>query len=363
MNLEQLDTPVLLVDQDALKRNLERMLKIISRTGVTYRPHAKAHKSPDIARMQLEYGAIGICCAKLGEAEVFAEEGIDDILITSPVIGASKISRLIELSSKACVTVVVDNEENVRDLARFSEAGGIHLKIIIEINVGQNRCGVEPGQAALSLAQFVQNTNNLTLIGLQGYNGSIQMLKSFKRRNIETQKSMLSLTEAADCIRNSDQNFSVLTGGGTGTSIIDAKAGFLNEIQPGGYVFMDSCYKNVSWENGKKIPFEQSLTVMSSVISSPSSKRVILDMGLKSISSDQGPPMIVDLPHAKFKFAGEEHAELFWEEENCPLKIGDKIRFVPSHCDTTVNLYDNFIVHSGNSVTNIWPIAARGKSQ
>ncbi|MBB43813.1 MAG: alanine racemase [Rhodospirillaceae bacterium] len=363
MNLEELDTPVLLIEQDALKRNLERMQEIILRAGITYRPHAKAHKSPDIARMQLDYGASGICCAKLSEAEVFAEEGIQNILITSPVIGASKIARLIELSSKATVMVVVDNEENLHDLSIFSAAAGINLKIIIEINIGQNRCGVEPEQPALSLANVVKKTKNLTLVGLQGYNGSIQMLKNFKKRSMEVQKAMLPLIKSANLVRNSGQDFSILTGGGTGTSTIDADAGILTEIQPGGYIFMDSCYQNVGWGNNNKIPFEQSLTVMSTVISSPSSNRLILDMGLKSISSDQGPPIVLDLPDAKFKFAGEEHSELFWETENSSLKIGDKVRFVPTHCDTTVNLYDNFFVYSGNSVNDIWPISARGKSQ
>ena len=363
MNLEELDTPVLLVNQDSLIRNLERMREIVSKAGITYRPHAKAHKSPDIARMQLNHGASGICCAKLSEAEIFAEEGIQNILITSPVVGPSKIARLIELSSRTTVSVVADDEGNLNDLSLLSAAAGIHLNIFIEINVGQNRCGIEPGQPALSLAEFVKKAKNLTLVGLQGYNGSIQMLKNFKKRDMEVRKAMRSLVDSADLIRNSGQGISVLTGGGTGTSTIDAEAGVLTEIQPGGYIFMDACYQNVGWKNNKKIPFEQSLTVMSTVISSPSSKRLILDMGLKSISSDQGPPIILDLPGATFKFAGEEHGEIFWDTENCSLKIGDKVNFVPTHCDTTVNLYDNFIAYSGNSVTDIWPISARGKSQ
>ncbi len=363
MKLEELDTPVLLVDRDALERNLKRMQEITAAAGVSYRPHAKAHKSPDIAKLQFAHGATGICCAKLGEAEVLCEEGIQNILITTPVIGLSKLARLAQLASRTAVAVVADDAQNLREMGMIGQTTGVALDVVIEVNVGQNRCGVEPGEPALALARIIEESPWLALAGLQGYQGAIQMTEDFAERKAAAEKALSLLLETATLIRANGIEVPVLTGGGSGTSAIDAAAHGLTELQPGGYIFMDARYRQVDWEDGDKIPFESSLTVLASVISRPAPNRAILDMGLKSISSDQGPPVPLDLPGAQFKFAGEEHGELFWEEGDCPLENGDKVRFVPTHCDTTVNLYDQFIAYAGEDVTDVWPIPARGRSQ
>ena len=363
MKIDELDTPVLLVDGDAFDRNMKRMQKIAGDAGIAYRPHAKAHKSPEIAEMQLAHGAVGICCAKLGEAEIMVAAGIKDILITTPVVGLSKLMRLMQIAGQAQVAVVVDDEANIAEMAMCAHSSGVRCGVIIEIDVGQHRCGVQPGEPALALAQAIRNQEWLEFRGVQGYQGLIQMTASFDARKAAADAALKLLTDSAKLIRDAGMQVPVLTGGGSGTSIIDAASGGLTELQPGGYLFMDSRYLAVDWDDGSKVPFEQSLSLLTSVISRPAPDRAILDMGLKAVSSDGGPPVPVDLPGASFRFGGEEHGELVWEHGTCPLSLGQKVKFWPSHCDTTVNLYERFIVTSGDDVTGVWDIAARGRVQ
>jgi len=363
MKLSQLDTPVLLIDEGPFLRNMQRMQDIAVSAGIAYRPHAKAHKSAEIAKMQLDAGACGVCCAKLGEAEVLVSHEIKDILITTPVIGISKLTRMMQIANKARISVVVDNLDNVSEMAAVAQTCGVKPDIVIEVDVGQGRCGVAPGEATLDLVREVVATEWLNFKGLQGYQGSIQMLVPFTERDAAARKAVFMLTETADMIRKSGIRVDYLTGGGSGTTVTDATVKGLTELQPGGYLFMDSRYREVEWDDGNSIPFEQSLTLLTSVISLPEPNRCILDMGLKAISSDGGPPMPQNLPEARFKFAGEEHSELSFGNRNCPLKLGDKVSFIPTHCDTTVNLYDRFIAFRGDEVVDVWNIAARGRVQ
>lgn len=363
MKTSELDTPVLLVDSDVVDRNMNCMAKLASDAGIAWRPHAKAHKSPAVAEMQIEAGACGICCAKLGEAEVMVAGGAKDILNTTPVIGTSKLMRLMHIANKATVSLVVDDASNIEELALCAATAGVRPDVVVEVDVGQGRCGVQPGEAAVNLAKIVMQSDWLNFKGLQGYQGSIQMTSSFAERKQAADVSLAKLTGTADLIRSADIPVDYLTGGGTGTSVIDAAAGGLTELQPGGYLFMDARYREIEWMDGNQIPFEQSLTVLASVISKPAANRCILDMGLKAVSSDGGPPVPLAVPGASFKFAGEEHSELIWENGPCGLALGEKVSFVPTHCDTTVNLYDRFIVISGDEVTGVWDIAARGRMQ
>lgn len=363
MKIDQLDTPVLLIDEDAFLRNMKRMQELAENAGIAYRPHAKAHKSAEIAKMQLDAGAVGVCCAKLGEAEVLVSHGIKDILITTPVIGISKLTRMMQIVNKAKISVVADNPDNIAEMAAVAQTCGVRPDVVIEVDVGQGRCGVQPGEAALDLAYEVMNADWLNFKGLQGYQGAIQMTTSFAERDAAARKAVGLLTDTAELIRKAGLPLDYLTGGGSGTSVIDAAAAGLTELQPGGYLFMDSRYGEIEWDDGNTIPFEQSLTLLASVISLPEPRRCILDMGLKAVSSDGGPPVPVNQPGASFKFAGEEHGELVFENGNCPLALGDKVSFVPTHCDTTVNLFDRFIAYSGEDVVDVWNIAARGRVQ
>ena len=313
--------------------------------------------------MQIAAGACGICCAKLGEAEVLAAEGSKDILITTPVIGPSKLLRLLQVANQATVSVVADDLSNIQEMAKFAQTMGIRPNVVIEVDVGQGRCGVQPGEAAVALAKEIMVADWLSFKGLQGYQGLIQMTASFAERKQAADDALAKLTATADLIRAAGIPCDYLTGGGTGTSVIDAAAGGLTELQPGGYLFMDARYREIEWDDGNQTPFEQSLTVLASVVSKPAANRCILDMGLKAVSSDGGPPVPLNMPGATFKFGGEEHGELTWAGGECPLALGDKVSFVPTHCDTTVNLHDRFIVTSGDEVTGVWDIAARGRLQ
>jgi D-serine deaminase-like pyridoxal phosphate-dependent protein len=356
-------TPALVIDANAFDANLERGRRDFTRGGVLYRPHAKAHKSAVIARKQIEHGAVGICCAKLGEAEVLAHKGISDILITTPVIGSSKVRRLVELQSVARVAVVVDDVHNAEDIASSAEAVGLEVDLFVEVDVGQNRCGVRSPEAALQLARVIEGCAGACFRGLQGYQGRSQLITGYRERYAETAASAERLRVIVDRLAEVGIVPEIITGAGTGTSAIDIEVGCLRELQPGSYVFMDATYSDIEWDtDGSPPPFRRALHVEATVISRPSRTRAIVDAGLKALSSDSGVPKVGDSDLARFSFAGDEHGMVDYDGgEAAP--IGARLELVPSHCDTTVNLFDEFVVMRAGVVEDIWPIDARGKMQ
>jgi D-serine deaminase-like pyridoxal phosphate-dependent protein len=363
MPIADLDTPVLLIDADKLERNLKRMQDIAAEAGIAYRPHAKSHKSPILAQMQIDAGACGICCAKLGEAEVMAAAGIPDILITTPVVGRSKLQRLANAAQQSHITVVADDADNLSDLAAAAQTAGIRLDVLIEVDVGQGRCGVAPGPEAARLAKLIGDTQWLRFRGLQGYQGLIQMTAAMTEREAATRDALDLLNQTAAEVRATGIEFDVLTGGGTGTSVIDVALAGLTELQPGSYIFMDSRYAAIEWTGGAPTPFENSLTVLGTVVSRPEEGRCIVDVGYKAASSDGGPPVPLGLDGATFSFAGDEHGQLQFSGGARAPGIGEKVTLIPSHCDTTVNLYDQYIVTRGDGVEAVWEISARGRVQ
>ncbi len=362
MKIEELDTPVLLVDADAFERNVARMARLCADAGVACRPHAKAHKSPQIARIQMEAGAVGMCCAKLGEAEVMAAAGIEDLHITTPVVGASKIMRLTGAARQSRISVVADDPDNISDLAAGAQTAGLRLDVLVEVDVGQGRCGVPPGPRAAELARLIAGHPWLRFRGLQTYHGTIQMTGDLAERRAAAAQALEKAELSARLVREAGLAVEVLTGGGTGTSAIDAAAGGLTELQPGSYIFMDTNYSAIEWDGASAPPFENALTLLAGVLSKPAANRVILDSGMKAISGDGGAPRAADHAEAEFRFGGDEHGQLSFAGE-APLKVGDKAMLLPSHCDTTVNLHDRFVVTSGGEVAEVWEIAARGRSQ
>jgi len=354
-------TPVLAIDADVLERNIARMADQVRGRSVRLRPHAKSHKSPHIAVMQVVAGAVGVCCAKLGEAEVMVSGGIDDVLVTTPVVGAAKIGRLVALAARANVAVVADDLANVRALGSEATARKQNLGIVIEIDVGQNRCGVRDDAQAVALAHEVARHPNLTLVGLQGYNGRIQMEPDVAARRHAAEISLRRLQAAVAALTVADHRIAVLTGGGTGTSAVDIALAGLTELQPGSYVFMDARYRAIGWTTGEAPPFEQSLAVIATVVSAPEESRVIVDAGWKALSSDSGPPSVPTHPGWRFEFAGDEHGALV-AERPLGLRVGDQVVLQPSHCDTTVNLHDRYAVFRSGKLAEWWPIVARGRS-
>lgn len=360
--LTDLDTPVLVIDQDALERNIQRMADMMSGTGVAWRPHAKSHKTPIIAEMLVQAGAAGICCAKLGEAEVMAASGIENILITTPVVGPGKLMRLLEAAQHARITVVADHADNIMQLAGTAQTAGLVLDVLVEVDVGQGRCGVPPGEKAAELAAMIADQQWLNFKGLQGYQGAIQMTADPAARRAATEDALQKLQQTAEAVKARGLSVDVLTGGGTGTSAIDLALGGLTELQPGSFIFMDTNYAAIGWPDANAQPFENALTVLGTVISLPDDHRAIIDVGMKAASGDGGMPRVIGHDDATFTFAGDEHGQIAFDGA-CPLNLGDQVTLVPSHCDTTVNLYDQYIVHRGGEVTAVWEIPARGRVQ
>ncbi len=364
MKISELDTPVLMLDADALGRNIARMRDMTEAAGISYRPHSKTHKSSVIARMQLEAGAVGVCCAKLGEAEVMGAAGIGNILITTPVVGDSKIGRLLHLANQVPVAVVADNAANVDALGNMAQTAGRQLEVLVEADVGQGRCGVQTPDEAAALAKQIGDNAWLRFGGIQGYQGKIQMVTDAAEREAETGAGLDRLDAFVAAVEAAGVRVPLKTGGGTGTSPFDMARGTLTELQTGSYVFMDSRYGGIGWPGANSPPFEQSLHILTTVVSTPTADRAVCDAGLKSASSDHGPPAVADLDGVVFEYGGDEHGILRAADGgDVRWTVGDKLKLVPSHCDTTVNLYDQYIVVQGDEVVDVWPIEGRGKTQ
>lgn len=356
----EIATPALVIDLDIFESNLKKMGELTAHSNIAYRPHSKSHKQPIIAHKQLRAGAIGICCSKLSEAEVMVAGGIHDILITSPVVAESKVRALAALARHARLAVVVDSKKNVAALNAAAQNMGSRLGSFVEIDVGQGRCGVVSAHEAVELAIEIERARGLEFRGLQGYQGRIQLESSIEIRRTGAQTALSRLQEVAQTVRRAGIQAPTLTGGGTGTLAIDIVLGGLNELQPGSYVFMDSRYTAIEWDGGGRPPFQSSLSVLAGVISRPLRNRVVLDSGWKAISNDAGNPVLIAPEGAKFRFAGDEHAVLEHDDE-LPLAVGDTVQLIPSHCDTTINLYDHCYALRSGRVEAIWPIPGRGK--
>jgi D-serine deaminase-like pyridoxal phosphate-dependent protein len=326
------------------------------RTGCAVRPHAKAHKTPLIARKQLDAGAIGICCAKLGEAEAMVAGGVPSVLITSEVVGATKLSRLIALARHAEVLVVVDDAANAVELSRAATAAGLQLGVLVEVNVGQERCGVPPGEPAAALAATVADLPALRFAGLQGYEGNLQHVRTVEERRARCLASMALLLESRRAVEARGLSVGICTTAGTGTHEIAGEHEGVTEVQPGSYIWMDADYLQV-----RGLPYEGGLTVLTTVISRQRDGAAIVDAGQKAISQDgQGGPQV---KRAGLSYApmGDEHGKLTSATGDALPALGDVVQLVPSHCDTTVNLHDHLHVVRDARLEAIWRIAGRGK--
>jgi D-serine deaminase-like pyridoxal phosphate-dependent protein len=324
--------------------------------GVALRPHAKTHKSPRIARKQLDAGAIGITCQKLGEAEVMAEAGIEGLLIANQIVGPTKIGRLVELSRRAEVMVAVDDPRNVADLSAAFAAAGLTLPVLVEVDVGMHRCGLQPRQPVLDLAELIRRSPGLEFRGLMGYEGHAVLIDDREERRQKASAALQTLVETAGFLERSGLPVPIVSSTGTGTFDIGGDFPGVTEIQVGSYATMDGRYQRVG------VPFEPALTLLAMVISAPQPGVAIIDAGVKSISTDFGLPLVVDLPGAQVTRLSEEHGSIALQN-GTDCQPGDKLRLLPMHGCTTINLHDRFYAVRGGAVEDIWPVAARGKSQ
>jgi 3-hydroxy-D-aspartate aldolase len=359
----RLNTPSLIVDLDLLEANIAKMARLCAESGIALRPHAKTHKSVEIAKRQLKAGAIGICCAKLGEAEILAGGGIESILLTSPVVSAEGCRRLAALNRRCPeLMVVADCAANVEMLAGAAASSGRPLKAMLDLDVGQHRTGIAPGAGALALAEAIAATPGLSLAGIQGYAGHLMHVHDHGEREAATLAVMAALADTRDTLEARGLACPIVTGGGTGTFDLDPPAAVLTELQAGSYVFMDAEYEDV-WE-GERAPFETALFVQTTVISANLPGRATTDAGLKAFATDAGPPRIVrGAPEgARYVFSGDEQGRLEFSEGGA-MEVGAIVTCAVPHCDPTVNLYDHYHVIRGDTVVDIWPVDARGRSQ
>ncbi len=365
-------TPYLAIDSSALMRNIHRMREFSRRVDVNVRPHVKTHKCPKIAKLQVEAGAIGVTCAKLGEAEVMVRRGIHDILIANQVVDISKLTRIAELAKVADIKVSVDNPTNVQAISEAARYMSSSIGIIIEVDIGMGRCGIRSKEDAVSLVRLIKSLPGLRFAGLLGYEGHTVLVEPRSVRLENCTQANRKLVEVAKYLEKHGHKTGIVSGGGTGTYDMTGQYEGITEIEAGSYVFMDSCYCKLS------LPFEQSLFLVSTVVSTPEQGVCVVDCGLKTATSEFGYPEPAFLLTTKggekpalsqlseediqVKTLSEEHAILRINKPEFGISVGDKILMIPSHICTTVNLYNEYHVFNSGSFVEKWTIEARGAS-
>ena len=361
-----LNTPVLVLDLDMLEHNIAEMASFAKAHNVKLRPHSKTHKSADIARRQIAAGALGACCAKLGEAEALGEAGIEGLHVTSPVVTPQAIDRLMVLNGKMKdLMVVVDHPANVDALAAAASKAGKPLTVIVDIDPGMHRTGVANPEGVVDLVKKVVGHKSLKYAGVQFYCGRHQHIVDFKERKAEIEERTAYLKGIVDKLVAAGLKPGIVTGSGTGTHYIDAKLGVFTELQVGSYVFMDHDYNVCDLRGLDKPTFEQALQIDARVVSSNTPGMVTVDAGLKSMATEMGPPMILSgaVEGSTTRFMGDEHLAVVAPEGKAPPAHGEQVILTPPHCDPTVNLYEAYHIVKGDTLVEIWPVTARGRSR
>lgn len=359
-SLADVDTPALLLDLDAFEHNLDALDALVAGRPVRVRPHAKPHKCPEIARLQIARGAVGVCCQKVSEAEVFVRAGIANVLVTNEIVGPAKVERLARLAGEAHIGVCVDAASNVADLDRAASAADVWLDVLVEVDVGSRRCGIAPGAPAADLASVVATSNRLRFAGLQAYHGRAQHVRRFDERRAAVEAAVEKIRVTLAQLEARGLRAEVVTGAGTGACLFEAASGAYTEIQPGSYIFMDADYGlNLDAAGSIDHTFQQSLFVLATVMSHVEAGRAVVDAGLKAQSVDSGMPLVADVAGARYTRASDEHGVL---ELDGPgrVTLGQKVRLIPGHCDPTVNMHDWIVGYRGDRVECLWPVAARG---
>ena len=362
MTIDEIDTPALLINLDAFERNLDGMAAAVP-AGLRLRPHAKTHKSPMIARQQIARGAVGVCCQKVSEAEIMVEGGVDDVLVTNEVWGAAKLDRLAALATRARIGVAVDDPANIRDLASAASWFGARLDVYVEIDVGAGRCGASPGAQAVRLAEAIGGADGLRFAGLQAYQGKAQHVRGHGERRTLIAKAAEQVQRTLDGLADAGISCPAVTGAGTGTWELEAATGVWTELQAGSYCFMDADYaRNLDAEGEEGGRFEHALFVLATVMHRRSGAHAIVDAGTKAFNFDDGPPLCCELG-VDWVGKSDEHGVLAVPQGRAAA--GDRLLFIPSHCDPTVALHDWYVCVRGMAgdaarVEAVWPVAARG---
>jgi len=365
MNETDIETPCLVLDLDALERNIIRMGEEARGMGVRLRVHGKMHKSVDVAKLQLRIGgAVGVCCQKVSEAEVFARGGISDILVSNQVRGAARIDRLARLPRfGARVSCCVDDPENIPELSAAAVRHGATIGCLVELDCGAGRCGVTTAREAVDLAQAIIAAPGLEFAGIQAYQGAMQHLKHHAERKAKFETAVALVREVLDAFGADGIACATVTGGGTGSYRLEGTSGVYTELQCGSYAFMDADYARVLDERGDRLDeagFENALFILTSVMSHVKTERAICDAGLKVQSVDSGLPVVFGRDDISYTECSDEHGTL--ADPDRALKVNDKLRLVPGHCDPTCNLHDWYVGVRNGKVECLWPVSARGKA-
>ncbi|MEO8452168.1 MAG: DSD1 family PLP-dependent enzyme [Gemmatimonadota bacterium] len=361
-----LETPALCVDLDQLNRNIASLERALATTGIASRPHAKAHKCPEISRLQLAAGAIGVCAATVGEAEVFVASGIEPVLLTTPVATPSKIIRAVNLRRASNrFMMVTDTEAKARQISDAAAAADVTVDVLIDVDPGVHRTGVQPGEPALALAQLIDRLPHLVLRGVQCYDGMSQHVHGFAKRRAQVLERMAPVSETVALMARAGLDTGIFTGGGTGTYNIDHQHPGFTDVQCGTYVFMDAQYLAIGSATGSPTyeEFPASLTVVTSIISANTPGHATADAGTKALTCDEPDPLVVGAPDVRYHTRSDEFGMIRYDGPDGRYKPGDRLELIVPHADPVVNLFDRLFVTRAGRVEAIWSIAARGRSQ
>ena len=363
MDEADIQTPSLVLDLDALERNIKKMGDYAKEHGMRHRTHGKMHKSVDVQRLQEKLGgACGVCCQKVSEAEVFARGGIKDILVSNQVRDPSKIDRLARLPKLGARTICcVDDLANVADLSSAAQKHGTEIECLVEIDCGAGRCGVTTTPDVIKIAKAIDGAEGLKFSGLQAYQGAMQHLDSYDERKAKIDIAVAMVKDAVDTLKAEGLDCDIVGGGGTGSYYFESNSGVYNELQCGSYAFMDADYGRILDKDGKRIDqgeWENAFFILTSVMSHAKADKAIVDAGLKAQSVDSGLPVIHGRDDVEYIKCSDEHGVVM--DPNGALKVNDKLKLVPGHCDPTANVHDWYVGVRNGKVECLWPVSARG---
>ena len=365
MDEKDIQTPCLVLDLDALERNIKKMGDYAKSKGMRHRVHGKMHKSVDVALLQESLGgSVGVCCQKVSEAEVFARGGIKDVLVSNQVRDLAKIDRLARIPRLGARAICcVDMIDNVADLSAAAVKHGTQIECLVEIDCGAGRCGVKTTEAVIELAQAIDAAKGLKFAGIQAYQGAMQHMDSYADRKAKIELAVAQVKDAVDGLKAVGIECDIVGGGGTGSYYFESTSGVYNELQCGSYAFMDADYGRILGEDGKRIDqgeWENALFILTSVMSHAKADKAIVDAGLKAQSVDSGLPVIFGRTDVKYVKCSDEHGVV--DDPDGVLKVNDKLKLVPGHCDPTCNVHDWYVGVRNGKVEVVWPVSARGKA-
>ena len=366
LSVQDLDTPALVVDLDALEANIATMQRTVARNGIASRPHAKTHKCPAIARMQLDTGSVGICVAKVSEAQVLFDHGVQQLLMTTSNVTPFKIRRAMHLR-KRCDDFIqaTDTAENARDLSEAAEAASVVADVVVDVDPGGHRTGITPGAPALELARLVDRLPGLRLRGLLCYDGGSQHVKGFEARQAQTLERLAAAAETRAQMQRAGLSTEIFSGGGTGTYNIDHQTPGFTDVQVGSYVFMDAQYIDIGGANDPDVynDFQPALTILTTVLNAQYEGRATTDAGAKACTINRPWSRVKGETGMSYTSGSDEFGTIRYEADaSRTYAVGDKLELIVSHCDPVVNLYDRMYAARNGIVEAVWPIAARGRS-